>query len=532
MAAWGPRTSQRVQHMLLPESALCLLALSAAGCSFIHVADEVLPNPDANVGQRSDAAHVMDSSALDAGPSLPDARIQDSAAENDAVAELDAAADADVGAGLDAAASADATVDAGDCAPETKCAWLQASAGGLHTCGLRGDGSLWCWGFGDYGQRGDGWFNPEGSVIGWGVARPVRVLMAGEEPGGAAWTDWTAVAAGSAHTCGLRSDGTLWCWGIGYEGQRGDGTTDRERATPVQVLAADEPPGGTGWGDWTAVSCAAYATCGMRANGSLWCWGNGRATPRRILAPDESSEPGSPGGWVAVSTGPEHTCALRANGTLWCWGHNSRGKLGDGTTETRSEPTQVIVAEGDPGDLGWNDWLAVSTRRSHTCGSRSDGTLWCWGEGDHGRRGDGTTRRTRTTPAQVLAAGAVPGGDTWSDWVSVSAGDSHTCGLRRDGTQWCWGSGFDGRRGDGRDPLLTGYLDVVQSTPVQVLAADEPAGGTCWDDWSMVTAGGDHTCGLREDGSLWCWGNGRFGQRGDGSTIHRRMTPREVIDPE
>ncbi|TVQ87753.1 MAG: hypothetical protein EA397_17835 [Deltaproteobacteria bacterium] len=399
--------------------------------------------------------------------------------------------------------------------------WTVLSAGRQHSCGIRYDGTLWCWGEGEYGRLGNN--STTSSPV------PVQVLAA---DGGAGWSDWTTVSAGGFHTCGRRTNGTLWCWG--HWRVVGDGSADGERATPSQVLQSGASIGGATWSDWTLVSAGSDHTCGLRANGTLWCWGYGsdgrrgdgstvedRATPAQVLQTGASVGGAAWSDWTAVSAGAWHTCGLRADGTLWCWGDGDNGQRGDGTrSDRRTTPAQVLASDAPEGGAAWSDWTTVSAGGFHTCGRRADGTLWCWGYGHHGQRGDGSTSNNRDTPSSVLQASE--GGATWSDWTTVSAGHDFTCGHRTDGTLWCWGYGAYGRRGDGG----TSWEHPI---PAQVLESEASEGGAAWSDWTTVSAGRDHACGRRSDESFWCWGYGRFGQRGDGSTSWTRTTPIEVL---
>ena len=89
--------------------------------------------------------------------------------------------------------------------------WLTVSAGGFHTCGIRTDHTLWCWGDNGYGQLGLGDKKKR--------AMPTQVGTG---------TDWAGLVAGNAHTCATRTDHTLWCWGLNRDGQLGIGSNNLE----------------------------------------------------------------------------------------------------------------------------------------------------------------------------------------------------------------------------------------------------------------------------------------------------------------
>jgi alpha-tubulin suppressor-like RCC1 family protein len=148
--------------------------------------------------------------------------------------------------------------------------------------------------------------------------------------------------------------------------------------------------------------------------------------------------------WVQVSAGTRHTCAKTSTGTFWCWGYNDFGELGDGAKESESKkPTQVLKMTAG---------AQVAAGFEFTCGVRTEGSLFCWGENLFGQGGP-KTEENRWTPVQIGAA---------TTWAQVSAGDEHTCGVKADGTLWCWGNNDFGQRGDG--------TETKRNKPVQVAA--------------------------------------------------------------
>jgi alpha-tubulin suppressor-like RCC1 family protein len=329
------------------------------------------------------------------------------------------------------------------------------SAGGEHTCSVRFDGTLWCWGRNTWGELGNADRGP-------GRPDPLQVGTA---------ADWSTVAAGGGHTCATRRPGSLWCWGLNNKGQLGDGTTD-VRTTPVRI--------GTG-SSWAQLSAGWFHTCGIRTNGTAACWGEnsagqlGDGTRTQRVRP--TPVPGDD--WASISVGGWDTCGIRTDHTLWCWGRNDFGQLGDDTTAPKSVPTRIGVGQ---------DWAEVSVGWAHACGVKTTGKLRCWGRGDRGQLGDGgfVSRHAPVEPAGALAA------------TGVVAGDTHSCAFAADGTTWCWGSNDYGQLRDG-----TG-----DASGVPVLAQGS---------FSALSAGWLHTCGITLDGPLACWGDNDHGQLGDGT---------------
>ena len=285
------------------------------------------------------------------------------------------------------------------------------------------------------------------------------------------------VSTGIDHSCAIRADHTLWCWGTGSRGRLGHG--DNETYLEPEQVGSDS--------DWKQVAAGGSHTCAVRTDDTLWCWGRNRGGQLGHDDDDDRDAPEQTGDetdWAMVSTGGTHTCGIRQEGTVWCWGTGRRGRLGHGDDEDRWAPEQV---GGD------SDWVAVSAGLRHTCGLRDDATLWCWG------RGTGSD-----TPGQV-------GSD--SDWDSISAKRGFTCAIRDDATLWCWGGGEDGQLGLG---------DTEDRDDPEQVGSDA--------DWSAVNSGMFHACATRDDDTLWCWGDGDNGRLGHGDT-DRRLTPEEVTGP-
>lgn len=287
--------------------------------------------------------------------------------------------------------------------------WLQIENGYTHSCALRSNGTLWCWGGNASGQLG----------LGDTDQRQVPEQVGADD-------DWSELEAGHDHTCALRSDGTLWCWGANDESQLGqDGVLgDADAPAPVRVGAES---------DWTAVSAGAGHTCGVRAPGTLWCWGRntmgqggqGSGSPIRL---NEPTKVGARTDWASVSAGDDHTCAITTDGSLWCWGANHAMQLGLGDTDQRDEPVQVGTS---------TDWTLVASDTFNSCAINSDAELYCWGRNLEGQLGLGDTD-DRGVPSRV-------GPDT--SWMHVACGRFHNCGQRPDGRVLCAGQNEDGQLG-------------------------------------------------------------------------------------
>ena len=356
--------------------------------------------------------------------------------------------------------------------------WAQVSAGGRHTCGIRTSGRLYCWGADNLGQLGNGGVNAQRLT-------PSQVVGGG--------TNWTVVTTGYGHSCALRSSGRLFCWGSDISGELGNGpAVIVNQNVPVEVS--------DGTTDWVSVSAGAEHTCARKRSGRLFCWGSDTTGQLgdggvNVDANVPIEVAGHARNWASVSVGRGHTCARRTNGRLFCWGLDDHGQLGNGgTAANRTLPGRVGTAM---------DWVSVTAGWRHTCGRRGSGRVFCWGADDSGQIGDGGPGvDDQSLPVEVLTGGA--------NWVSVTAGDLSTCGRRRSGRLYCWGSDASGQLGDGSP-------NSMQTIPAEVF------GGRT--NWTAVDAGGSHTCALWRSGRVLCWGKDEQGQLGDGSPYTNQPAP-------
>ena len=186
-------------------------------------------------------------------------------------------------------------------------------------------------------------------------------------------------------------------------------------------------------------------------------------------------------GWKQISAGSSHACGIKSDGTLWCWGSNSSGQLGDNTTTQRLVPTAIS------GGGAWKQ-VAAGVNSSHSCGIKSDDTLWCWGSNNQGQLGDNST-------TQRLIPTAINGGGSWKQ---VAAGNSHTCAIKSDDSLHCWGFNNNGRLGD--------------NSTTQRLIPTAISGGGVWSSTAMGSQA-SHSCAISNNKSvLYCWGNNSNGQ--------------------
>lgn len=379
--------------------------------------------------------------------------------------------------------------------------WKSIKANG---CGIKTDGRAFCWGSAGYGRTGN---YPNGST---NVPDQVKT-----DTGATGWSDWTQISPGFNiyRTCGLRANGTAWCWGINSNGGNGNNKTGAWEEWPNQVHS---DVSSTGWTDWKKIETSVSGACGIRANGTLWCWGaasagnlgNNQSTTDALRPVQVVNDSGGAGwsDWVDLT----YNCGIRTNGEAWCWGSDWGGHLGAGGPGDTPRPVRVQTNTG-PG--AWSDWKSVSASGDMMCGLRRNGTAWCWGAwgGCVGNGGCGTYSR----PVQVQTD---TGPGSWSDWVQINGGWGGGCGIRANGTAWCWhGSNSSGQIGDNTTTL--------KYRPTQVLS---DTGGAGWTDWVQIDMGLGRSCGVRANGTAWCWGEADNGYLGVNDSVNDKLVPTQV----
>ena len=420
--------------------------------------------------------------------------------------------------------------------------------------------------------------------------------------------DLTQIAAGQNHTCALTTSGGVKCWGQGNSGQLGD-DAESDRSTPVDVTGSGPVVGfpaaltvtatdGTG-STTTSVNLTEVSKPWFSYPNVLFTTG----LDHQQLAPvarggsgtKEFSVSGTlPGGvtfdratgafigpaagWnfkaTQVAAGRTHTCALTTSLGVKCWGNGAYGQLGNGATPgTQSTPVDVVATGQPPGGTALSGITQIAAGDSHTCALTTSQSVKCWGYG--GELGDGGVT-DQSTPVNVVATGEGEGGAALSGITQISTGGTDTCVLTNSGGVKCWGVGASGQLGNGdtserltpvdvvaatgSGPLsnvtqiaagtfhtcaLTGSrgvkcwgdgtygqlgngaTPVTQSTPVDVVATGEGPGGAALSDVTQITAGNDHTCALTLSGGVKCWGDG--GGLGNGATSGRQSTPVDVV---
>lgn len=265
---------------------------------------------------------------------------------------------------------------------------------------------------------------------------------------------------------------------------------------------AKAPAAGAGGGPVTELIAGAAHTCATFSDKTLQCWGNNEYGQLGDGTTVNASKPvnvkGFPVGPAITLTRAVHNCSVMDNGTVQCWGMNKYGQLGDGTITNSANPIPV---------KGLREGVRLMTiGGDHSCVTyKDDDTTWCWGQNKYGELGDGKFNPGSLVPVEVKGLPSPP--------VKFAAGLWHTCGVLQDGATWCWGHNEEGELGNGAKGFGSSkpvQVKGLPSTPVE------------------LTAGLFHTCALVKDGSTWCWGEGKYGQLGNGTT-QTLPTPKPVV---
>jgi len=440
---------------------------------------------------------------------------------------------------------------------------------GGRTCAVLKDGRVGCWGRGL--PRGDGivWMGAmrgartlvtSGRGVLCSLGGPTGAACLGDDSSGqlgsgrslqrrkptrvAEIEDVEQVWAASRNACAVDAARRLWCWGsntwAAFEADAGTqarpvrvggGVTDVAMGTRGLYAFVEDEEGdrgiraggnlladhGAGASDRlayprpvsnldgaTQIAVGVRHGCAVIADGSVSCWGDntygqlgdgaGRDRKRPTPALIESNV-------AQVTSGGFHVCALRESGNVACWGSNRNGQTGPGPTWTCNTGTRVYPCVRRPRRvLGVTGAMQLTSGQWHTCALLTSGSVSCWGANRVGQLGDGSTDER---PAPGLVRGI-------SSAVQVAAGEQHTCAVLRSGAVWCWGD--------------NGYGELGRTTEDKCRKTKEPCGlqpgpVAGLSSVTQVAAGWEFSCALRENGTVWCWGNNQRGALGDGEPL-------------
>lgn len=420
---------------------------------------------------------------------------------------------------------------------------LAKTVSGRHiTCSMQ-IVDVWCW-----GNNHNGYLVGDSSKSWSESFEPVRVVKQSGLMEGKVYRD---ITSGHSFACALMDDGTVYCWGEDDKNELGgDPNVDQPSGDPVYVniLGNKKAKKIAAWG---------YGACVILdeptdpvLNNKVACWGSTTdgadgvdnfSPPPAYVEPLArapsliSSWPTAGGGWwIGVeylpssyqaydlshsSEGSKSMCMLDINRDIWCWGANEYGELGVRNTSASDNmniPAKVMDGAGSDlqGGIVQSVFRDGVYHSSHICALVTDdmagtnGRAVCWGDNEHGQVGNGLGAGGVSGPSWVVRYPTEVGGAlSGKDVAYVDTGSRHSCALTKDSEVYCWGQNYFGQVGNGNVGTTT--ANVAVNSPSFVL--DNVSGIPV----KRLQVSRNHAC-VFGNGEAWCWGQGNYGQLGNG----------------
>jgi hypothetical protein len=279
------------------------------------------------------------------------------------------------------------------------------SVGSYQVCGIILRGAAYCLGSNGYGQLGNG-------------TKTDSYTSAQRVQGG---LTFVSLSAGQGHTCGVTTDFSVYCWGMGENGQLGNNSRENS-FVPVKVSSVELA--------FESVSAGWLYTCALTTSGTLYCWGGlGGNLNFGSGVPVDASDGLK---FKSISAGMNHLCGVTPEGSAYCAGSNEFGELGNGSDVPGSDKFVAVK--------GQLTFKSVSASiGGFTCGLTITKAVYCWGLNNFGQLGNGSTKNS---DIPVAVSGGLK-------FASISKGNVHACGVTIDDAIYCWGSNISGAIGPG-----------------------------------------------------------------------------------
>ena len=312
--------------------------------------------------------------------------------------------------------------------------------------------------------------------------------------------EFTSVAAGHAHACGLSPAGVIYCWGDKSNLATGEPTTALSSVPAPVPMATDLR--------FQSVVAGAGHACGLTANQEAFCWGqNDNGQLGHTIVSSGGLLPAAVPGhtFSQLAAGDDFTCGLeQGTNRAFCWGGNAFGQLGNGDATNLNNPVAQLVLGPNLTAATAPTFTQIAAGTTYACGLDSQQHAWCWGD----PRGILVTRT-----GTVADRANVPLAYRNSTWSSISVGGSGACAIAAGGLKagqaFCWEIQWPGSQNAG-SPLWDGSVD----------------GGLTYQS---LAVGEDHSCGLTTGSDIVCWGSNGLGQLGNGATPMPALVERSPV---
>ncbi|MDP7043090.1 MAG: hypothetical protein QF807_03640 [Candidatus Thalassarchaeaceae archaeon] len=368
---------------------------------------------------------------------------------------------------------------------------ISISAGQDHSCAVYSNGTAFCWGK----SPGLGFieetnaYDTDTRINNTGFYRPTYVFHPEQVP-------MNAIQTGKRFSCGLRDNGSVMCWGDDNYGELGNDDSTAAATTSKYPSYVHLPE----YRYATQISSQWYYTCAVMDNGSAMCWGKNdlfsgmsSRVPEYVILPEDRTV-------IQIATGRSHVCAILDNQSTTCWGDNRHGANGDGTTEDSVEPSTYVEFPEERFAID----IAVGFENS--CAIMDNGSVMCWGRNYSRALGSQiiAPQGTGLDPALTPIYSALPEGETA---VRITGYGDKFCVILNSGDLHCWGDYYPSQWNS--NTQMPGGLKV-----------------------SQVNLGSGHGCVILENGSSVCFGEGSWGERGDGILHSNLADPNYILTPE